>query len=110
MVATQDLRRDGDLGGEVEGTGDEEAGIGEESVVEAEVVAMGADDVTDGKVVVDGGVASCHGKDKTQRPDGVGKGKRELTKLALGVARMNGMGRRESGRSVTTCATAGLCW
>ena len=76
MVMTQNLRsnENGDSGG----TGDEEAVVGDESVMDSEVVAMAVDDAS-GSKAVDEGVARCHGNEKKQTY-AAGKGKRELTK------------------------------
>ena len=77
MVMTQNLRsnENGDSGG----TGDEEAVVGDESVMDSEVVAMAVDDAS-GSKAIDKGVASCHGNEKKQTYAAAGKGKRELTK------------------------------
>eukprot|EP00731_Ephydatia_muelleri_P001007 Em0001g1007a len=80
MVMTQNLRsnENGDSGG----TGDEEAVVGDESVMDSEVVAMAVDDAS-GSKAIDEGVASCHGNEKKQTYAAAGKGKRELTKTLL---------------------------
>lgn len=75
MVVTQNLRNN--ESGDVRGTGDEEAIVGDESLMELEAVVMAADDAPDIKAI-GGGVAS-HGNEQ-RRVCATGKGKRELTK------------------------------